>query len=700
LNSREFLFEIGVEEIPAAHFGPACEWLRESFSNFIRDSRLSFETLKVSGTPRRFFVLASGIPVSQPDIVLERTGPALRIAYTEDGQLSPAALGFLKKNSASPSDVKVQKTDKGEFIAISIHQDGRPSADLLSEWACNLLAAFPFPKQMIWRSRDLSFSRPVRWLCALWGEDVLPLDSHGIPCGRITYGNRYLGLDAPVSVSSPSAYLDVLKGVSVVADREERLSILNQSLQASLASPDLRVLPDARLAETVCDLVEWPTAVAASFEERFLELPEKIITSTISQNQKYFSVSHACGKLSNHFVFISNGDPAKSDIIRHGNEKVVKARLADALWYFEEDCRKPLESYVPALGEVVFQARLGTMAAKVKRVMALSQWISDKLSLEPEIREKVLRTALLAKADLVTNMLGEKEFTKLQGYIGKQYALACGEDPEVAEGIWEHYAPRGSNDSLPVSLTGAIVAVADKVDTVCGIIGAGLMPTGSADPFALRRAANGVCQILLERGWELELEELASQSFSILTASLDLEADAHDKAQIFFRQRAEWLLKQEGIAYDVIDSLAHLPIGSLAAFHKQAMAIGRIKPTEDFTRLVIGFKRVANIVGDKPVQTAPDSSVFTEPEETALFEAQHSLREALDKALFQRDFQAALIALVDMGRPIDSFFDAVLVNCEDEITRQNRHALLAEIKRQFIRVADISRIVIETENGA
>jgi len=700
LNSREFLFEIGVEEIPAAHFGPACDWLKDSFNAFIRDSRLGFDTLKVSGTPRRFFVLATGIPFSQPDIVLERTGPAVRIAYNEDGQLSPAALGFLKKNGASPSDVKVQQTDKGEFIAISIHQTGRPAAELLREWASNLLSAFPFPKQMIWRSRDLSFSRPVRWLCVLWGEDDLHLESHGIPCGRVTYGNRYLSLDAPVSVPSPSAYLDILKSVSVLADREERLSILNQGLETSFDSPDLRVVPDPRLAETVCDLVEWPTAVTASFEERFLDLPEKIITSTISQNQKYFSVCHSCGKLSNRFVFISNGDPARSDIIRHGNEKVVKARLADAHWYFEEDCRKPLESYVPALKEVVFQARLGTMAAKVERITALCEWMAERLRLEPETQTKVLRTALLAKADLVTNMLGEKEFTKLQGYIGKQYALACGEDPEVAEGIWEHYAPRGSNDSLPLSLTGAIVAVADKVDTVCGIIGAGLMPTGSADPFALRRAANGVCQILLSRGWELSLEELTAKSVGILATNLDLEAGTLDKTQAFFRQRAEWLLKQEGIAYDVIDSLAHLSIGPLAAFHKQALAIGKIKPTEDFTRLVIGFKRAANIVGESPTGKPTLPSLFVEQEERALHSSLITLKSELDKALYRSDFDAAISALVDMGQPIDSFFDAVLVNCEDETLSLNRHALLAEIKRQFLRVADISRIVIETENGA
>lgn len=699
MNKRDFLFEIGVEEIPAGHFGPARDWLQESFLGFIRDSRLSFDSLKVSGTPRRFFVLASGIPVEQPDTVLERTGPAVKIAYNDSGELTPAALGFLKKNGATAEDVNVQTTDKGEFIAISILQKGRPADELMADWVRELLPAFPFPKKMIWRLKELSFSRPVRWLCLLWGEDELAVDSFGIPCGRVSYGNRYLSLDDPVQISGPSAYLSTLQEHRVMADRDERLARLNEGLKEVFSGEALSVVPDPRLAETVCDLVEWPTAVAASFEERFLALPEKIITSTISQNQKYFSVCHACGKLSNRFVFISNGDPAKSDIIRHGNEKVVKARLADAHWYYQEDLRKPLENYVPALEEVVFQARLGTMAAKVRRIEALCAWMADQLKLDTSAKTKVLRTALLAKADLVTNMLGEKEFTKLQGYIGKQYTLACGEDSEVAEGIWEHYAPRGSNDALPASLTGAIVAVADKTDTVCGIIGAGLMPTGSADPFALRRAANGVCQILLERGWDLSLEDLVSQCFSILSADLLLEADAPDKTQTFFRQRAEWLLKQEGIAYDVIDSLAHLSIGSLASFREQALAIGRIKETEDFTRLVIGFKRVANIVGSASTQ-AVDPTLFAQEEEKALHAAQDKLRQDIDAAMLGGDYEAALRALVNMGRPIDSFFDAVLVNCDEELLRKNRHALLTQIKTQFLRVADISRIVIETENGA
>lgn len=699
METRDFLFELGVEEIPAAHFVPACDWLQKNFETFIKESRLDFGSLLVSGTPRRFFVLATQVPVSQPDMTLERTGPAVKLAYIESGELSPAALGFLKKNGATANDIKIQKTDKGEAIAISLLQKGRTTPELIGVWVKDLLPQFPFPKKMVWKSRELAFSRPVRWICMLWGNETLQLETHGIKASNQSYGNRFLGLEKPFIIPCPQDYLPALEEHGVIAERARRLMLIKTSLENVFDTEDYSVVPDERLAETVCDLTEYPSAVLAQYEEEFLHLPEKIISSTISQNQKYFCVRDAEGQFSNRFVFISNGDPKKSDIIRSGNEKVVKARLADALWYFEQDCRQPLESYVPALEDVVFQARLGSMAAKVMRISQLCEWIADSLGLDSNAKEKVLRTALLAKADLVTNMLGEKEFTKLQGYIGKQYALASGEDEDVAEGIYEHYAPRGSNDTLPKSLTGALTAVADKMDTVCGIIGVGQMPTGSADPFALRRLANGVCQILLERGWVLEMESLVQHSFDVLKKNLELEADARQKTMSFFRQRAEWLFKQKDIAYDVLDSLAHLPIGAMASFYKQAQAITKIRESEDFTKLVIGFKRVANILSGITINTSCDPALFREAQESRLYEHLAHLQPNLDASLKHQDFDAALNALVNLGGAIDEFFDHVLVNTGDEALRQNRLALLGQVKSQFLRVADISKIVIETDNG-
>lgn len=695
MEKRDFLLEIGMEELPPSHFMPARDWLQASFEAFIGENRLSCDKLLVSGTPRRFFVLAQGVPILQPDIVLERTGPSVNIAY-KDGELTPAALGFLKKNNATPADVQVQSTPRGDFIHLSIKQPGKEAQELLKDWSQSLLEAIPFAKKMIWEYKDLSFSRPVRWLCALFGDEVLQLKNHGIPCGRISYANRHLGLDKSFEIPQPSAYLDVLKANRVMADRDERLKTIQQSLIDVFEDRPLQVMQDDRLAEIVCDLVEWPTAVEACFDEDYLVLPEKIITSTISQNQRYFSVLDTQGNSTNRFVFISNGDPLKSEIIRQGNEKVVNARLADAQWYFNEDSSRPLESYVPALEEVVFQADLGTMAAKVKRIEALCAWICEELKLPEAEVEKVLRCAYLAKADLVTTMLGEKEFTKLQGYIGMQYAMISGEDSEVATGIWEHYAPRGPNDALPETLCGAVVSVADKLDTVCGIIRAGLLPTGSADPFALRRAANGVCQILLKRGWHLPLEDLIAKSQAILEADIAADKELDEKAANFFVQRVQWLFKQEGIAFDVLDSLEHLQLAAPIQLMEAALALSKIRETEDFHSLIIGFKRAANILeGSADSTYSLDTKLFVQEEERALYESLKELRVKLDDALKTDAYEPALKELVQIGPAIDRFFDEVLVNCEDKALRHNRHALLNEIKSEFMKVADISKLVID-----
>lgn len=695
MEKRDFLLEIGMEELPPSHFMPARDWLQASFEAFIGENRLSCDKLLVSGTPRRFFVLAQGVPILQPDIVLERTGPSVNIAY-KDGELTPAALGFLKKNNATAADVQVQSTPRGDFIHLSIKQPGKEAQELLKDWSQSLLEAIPFAKKMIWEYKDLSFSRPVRWLCALFGDEVLQLKNHGIPCGRISYANRHLGLDKSFEIPQPSAYLEVLKANRVMADRDERLKTIQQSLIDVFEDRPLQVMQDDRLAEIVCDLVEWPTAVEACFDEAYLVLPEKIITSTISQNQRYFSVLDTQGNFTNRFVFISNGDPQKSEIIRQGNEKVVNARLADAQWYFNEDSSRPLESYVPALEEVVFQADLGTMAAKVKRIEALCAWICEELKLPEAEVEKVLRCAYLAKADLVTTMLGEKEFTKLQGYIGMQYAMISGEDSEVATGIWEHYAPRGPNDALPETLCGAVVSVADKLDTVCGIIRAGLLPTGSADPFALRRAANGVCQILLKRGWHLPLEDLIAKSQAILEADIAADKELDEKAANFFVQRVQWLFKQEGIAFDVLDSLEHLQLAAPIQLMEAALALSKIRETEDFHSLIIGFKRAANILeGSADSTYSLDTKLFVQEEERALYESLKELRVKLDDALKTDAYEPALKELVQIGPAIDRFFDEVLVNCEDEALRHNRHALLNEIKSEFLKVADISKLVID-----
>jgi len=391
-------------------------------------------------------------------------------------------------------------------------------------------------------------------------------------------------------------------------------------------------------------------------------------------------------------------NPAYSEVIQKGNQKVVNARLADALWYFTEDTAKPLETYIPKLKDVVFQAQLGSLADKTNRLTKLTARLSEVLQLPPEQKNKITRCALLCKADLVTTMLGEKEFTKLQGYIGKQYALATGEDAEIAAGIYEHYLPRGSADELPATMCGKVVAIADKLDTVCGIIGVGMLPTGSGDPFALRRAANGIVQIISANHWDTDVFSLADYACELIAEQTNIMDGTRDYIHNFLEQRIIGLLKTSGIAYDVIDSVLHIDKSRINDLENRAGALNALKSHEDFIKLVIGFKRVSNIIAETNEFAELSLDLLSHDSEKELYSSLQNLQNNIDAALVGRDYLLALNHLIAYGGKIDNFFDDVLVNCDDNQIRANRHSLLLEIRKQFLRVADLSLIVLDA-NG-
>jgi len=697
LDKSRLLIELGCEELPEKQLEIAISSVESQFVSFLTDNRLHCEKFTVSGTPRRVYLDAEGLDCAQDDEVVLKTGPAVSIAYTGEGKLSPAGLGFLKKSGATEADVFTQETEKGSFLAVRFTKTGISTEALLLSWIPVLIQSIPFGKKMLWSSKELSFSRPLRWILTLWQDKPLELEFYGIKCGNTTYGNRYLGLDECIGIDSAQSYLSALKERKVMANADERKQSIISQLNGIFSGTGYSVIEDLRLVDTVANLVEFPTAVSAEFEEKYLALPEKIIISTISQNQKYFSVKDSKSKLTNKFVFIANGDPAFAQLIRQGNEKVVKARLADAHWYFEEDTKQPLEHWEKHLGDVVFQAKLGTMADKTQRIIKLAENMITELNPDDRAATRILRCARLCKADLVTNMLGEKEFTKLQGYIGMQYALVSGEDSEVATGIYEHYMPRGSADELPSTLCGCVVAIADKLDTVAGIIGIGMLPTGSGDPFALRRAANGIVQIISDRGWDIDLYALADKALEYIGQASELEARARQNLHDFLDQRVVGLLKNSGIAYDVIDSVMHIDKSHINDLEQRAKALNELKNQPDFIKLVIGFKRVANIIAETTEFKEFSVALLKEPAEIALFTGLQELTLRIEKALLGKDYPAALGYLIGFGKVIDNFFDEVLVNCDDTALRNNRHALLKQVRQEFLRVADLSLIVLESE---
>ncbi len=696
MEQSRFLLELGCEELPEKQIEIACNSISSFFGTFLKSNKLHCSSYKVSGTPRRIYLEALELDSHQKDEEILKTGPLVNIAYDEEGNLTPAGKGFLKRSQVKEEAIFIQETEKGKFLAVKYIKKGLDTVELLKDWITEMIVQIPFEKKMAWSQLGLTFSRPLRWFLVLWDNLPLELDFGGIPCGNITYGNRFLGLDKAITINKAEDYIPKLREQKVIADIEERRKEIINQLAAIFPEGDFKVIEDRELVETVVNLVEFPTAVIGEFEEKYLSLPDKIIISTISQTQKYFAVQNNEGKLSNKFIFISNGNPSASKIIRKGNEKVVKARLADALWYWNEDTKHPLEYWTKYLDKVIFQAKLGTMSDKTKRIMQLVNAVTDELNITEEQKKKAIRCAKLCKADLVTNMLGEKEFTKLQGYIGKQYALASGEDSEIAEGIFEHYLPRGSGDKLPSTMCGAIVAIADKMDTVAGIIGIGMMPTGSGDPFALRRAANGIVQIISYRKWDLDLFTLANKALTLIEKQTELDKKANQNVHNFLEQRIEGLLKTNGIAYDVIDSVMHIDKSHIHDLENRAKALNALKGKEDFIHLVIGFKRVANIIAETKDFVTFNKEKLVEQEEINLYEALQTLHQDIDAALQNKDYPLALQYLIKFGKVIDAFFDRVLVNCEDDELRNNRHSLLKEVKKEFLRVADLSLIVLET----
>ncbi len=691
--TKDFLFELSVEEIPAGYIANIENNIINRFESELKQAKLNYSKLNSYTTPKRFAILITDLEVEQEDEVVEKMGPATRIALNEDGSLTKAGLGFLRGAGCTQEESYVKETPKGDYIACKKEIKGKPVNEIITGFLPDLLNNLPSPKSMKWGRSKISFARPMRNIILMLDSEIIPFTYNNLVTNNQVVGNRYLDVEISREVKHPQEYLTTLESISVIVDREKRVKLIKEQLELLYKDSDKSIIEDNRLLELIVDLVEYPTAVIGYFEEQYLSLPDKIITSTISQNQKYFSVVNGDGTLSNEFVFISNGNPQFSDIIRKGNEKVIKARLEDAEFFFKEDTKHKLESFVDKLKEVTFQADLGSTYEKVERSLKIAEYIIEKLNLTNG--EEVLRTVLLAKADLVSLMLGEKEFTKLQGYIGMKYALLSGESEAVSLGIYEHYMPRGQNDGLPTSVTGAVAAIVDKLDTVCGIIGVDLIPTGSNDPFALRRAANGIVKILDERGWELDIFKLIDHALAQLKDKL--KEDNHNQEIIynFFQQRIKWLLEEEKIAYDVIDSVIDYDFTNIAEIKKRALAIQKFKGSTDFEGLVLGYKRVSNILTKEKNFSEVNNALLTDANEKALHEYFKKYEAEISVNLINQNYAESMQVLVSARSLIDNFFDNVMVNVEEEEIKQNRLNLLFYIKSVFIKLADLDKIVVE-----
>ena len=696
---KELLLEIGTEEIPAAFLPKALRDFEEITRGELAANRIRHGEIRTMGTPRRLFLTADGLAARQDDQVIEKLGPAVRVAFDEQGNPSRAAVGFARGQNLGIADLERVTTEKGEYLCARKKIIGEATEGLLPFILTKVITGIPFRKSMRWSDQEFRFARPIHWILALFDGQIVPFQIANVESGNMSRGHRFMGPD-PFMVENLEGYLAGMRKRFVIVDPAERKEIIREETRKAAATVGGHVLPSDELLETVTFLTEYPTVVCGNFDREYLGLPQEVLITTMISHQKYFPVVDESGALLPHFITVNNTlahDPA---VVRRGNEKVIRARLSDARFFFEADRKIPLDRRVADLKKVVFHTLLGTSYEKVMRFRKLAAWIAGRI--DPTLACKVDRAALLAKADLDTQMVGE--FAELQGIMGREYALLAGEDPVVAKAIHEHYLPTAAGGNLPETDEGAIVSIADKTDSICGFFGVELIPTGTADPYALRRQALGVINIILEKRYHFSLGSLVDESLATLGPVLKRPSAETKTAVIeFFKGRYQNQLISQGHPYDVVDAILATGIDSLVAADDKIRAMADFKTHPDFQPLAIAFKRVVNITRGFH-NGVVDPALFSGPEEKHLHEAFLKIRETILTqrghlaARCPRDYAAVLLDLAKLRVPVDAFFEAVLVMAEDEKVRFNRLSLLGEISTLFHDVADFSRIVTELHN--
>jgi len=683
----DLLLEIGTEEIPARFIPRALEDLAAAARASLEARRLAHGEVSSFGTPRRLVLAVRGIAAQQPDLASEVTGPPARAAYGPDGALTKAGAGFAKGQGVDPRDLFVKETPKGEYLAAIRREAGRPAAAILREDLPGWILGLRFQKSMRWGNGDLRFVRPLHWVLALLGDTVLDFELEGLKSGNRSRGHRFLA-PGEFEVRDLADYLAKIRAAMVVVDPAERRDSIRRQVEEAGRAKGGAAVVDEGLLEHVTNLVEWPVAVCGGFEPEFLSVPAEVLVTAMRSHQKYFTVVDAAGKLLPWFITVSNMQAADMGQIRAGNERVLRARLSDARFFWEEDLKIPLRGRVSGLGSVVYQEKLGTYLEKVERVKELARWLAREADGASE--EDAERAAFLCKADLATGMVGE--FPELQGVMGRHYALHSGEKPAVAEALLEAYLPRFAGDALPQGALGAILSVADRMDTICGIFGIGMAPTGSEDPHALRRHTLAVINILAERAWPIHLHSLVE--FAILALSGKHTSPPEQiRAGVleFFRGRIENLHTAGGAPVDVVRAVLSAGFDRIPEVKRRIDALEEIRRREDFAPLAVTFKRVANIV-PPGFEGEVDAALFTDPVERDLARAASAARANVDALVLGRDYRGALAGIAELRPVVDRFFDGVMVMAEDPTVRNNRLALLAAVQALFADLADFKQL--------
>ncbi|HDP89374.1 MAG TPA: glycine--tRNA ligase subunit beta [Thioalkalivibrio sp.] len=687
-ETRDLLIEIGTEELPPRALKSLSEAFGAGLMDGLTQAELKPGKITLYAAPRRLAALIEGVAEKQDDQVIERRGPALQAAFDEEGVPTKAAEGFAASCGVEVSDLDKLETDKGAWLAYKLAQPGKATGELVPEIVEKALAGLPIPKRMRWGAGEAEFVRPVHWVVLLFGDQVIDATILGVPAGRETRGHRFHHPE-PLSIAEPKSYAPMLQTEGhVMPDFAARREAIYGQVQEAAHRLGGTAVIDEDLLDEVTALVEWPSAVSGSFEDTFLEVPQEALISTMQDNQKYFAVVDRQGALMPHFITISNIESRDPDKVREGNERVIRPRFADAAFFWSQDRKKPLGDYAEQLKTIVFQKQLGTVWEKSQRVAKLAGFIAQIIGAD---KGEAMRAAELAKCDLVTSMV--YEFPELQGIMGRYYAHHAGESEAVANALDEQYMPRHAGDDLPAGDIGQALSLADKLDTLLGIFAIGQKPTGTKDPFALRRAALGVLRIIIEKGRDLDLRVLLDKAADGLADKVDAKAAANETFD-YILERLKAYYTDRGIAPDVIDAvMAQRPTRPLD-FDQRVRAVESFRKLPEAASLAAANKRIQNIL--RKFEGTPaekiDKGLLQEPAEAELADRVADLAEAVAPDFASGDYEAGLTRLAALRESVDRFFDEVMVMAEDEALRNNRIALLNSLGNLFLRAADLSRL--------
>lgn len=689
---RELLFEIGTEEIPALYVRHAIAEVKRIAAERFAHARLDHGPITAWGTPRRLGLSIGDVAEKQQDRVIQIPGPPLKVSYDDQGNPTKAATAFAKKQGVDVETLEVISREKGDYLCVRRVEEGEGAKSLLPDLLLGIVMNIPFQKSMRWGEGEVRFARPIHWILALFGSEVVDFEIGGIQSGDCTFGHRFVARD-PLRVDGHGSYLERLRDTSVMVDPDERRRIIRDGVEGAADSVGGRGKADDDLLDEVTFLTECPMVLLGRFDVEYLALPQEVLVAAMREHQRYFSVEEqeSPDRLMAYFIVVSNSPSADPEIVVRGNERVLRARLADARFFFDADRSAPLAERVKELKGVVFQEHLGTSYDKVMRFSRTAEWMADRLATDS--KEHICRAALLCKADLVTEMVGE--FPSLQGVIGRIYAGLDGEPEEVAEAISSHYLPLGGGGDLADSDTGAIVGIADKIDTLVGYFAIGEIPTGTADPYALRRRALGVIRTILHKSYQVSMLELIDKSVDAFKETLEIDrSEVGAKVKEFIRLRLQNLLLSEGYAYDIIDAVLAVQDDDIVDALGRIKALGKVRELEGFRDTAIACKRVGNIIGGHPGGSI-DTDLLESGAEQSLYQAYMDIRDPFEEVVGERLYTEAFDVASRMRSHIDLYFDEVMVMVDDEAVRGNRLALLRGVFGLFSRIADFSKIVIE-----